>query len=72
MRQPCSPEYRQLWRLIDGAILDALNQHPNYVAPEVRRRVRQAIAKRAVGAVMGHAAEAARGRSVAQAAAADA
>ncbi len=55
--------YRQLWRVIDGQIADAFRQHPDYLTAKGKRAARRSIAKRVTGAVLGYAAEAARGRS---------
>lgn len=50
------PVYRQFWRLIDGAVRDALLNHPDYIARgKSPRRVRQSIVKRVTGALMGYA-----------------
>jgi hypothetical protein len=62
-RRPSRPQkgtkaYRDLWRVIDGAVMDAFNKHPNYVAAgESERTVRNSIVKRAVGAVLSFADE---------------
>ncbi len=51
--QKASDAYRQLWRIVDGAVADAFNQHDNYIAPGVSRKlVRASICKRVVGAVL--------------------
>lgn len=59
--------YRQLWRVVAGAIGDALAQHPEYLTEAGRRSAARSITKRVTGAVMGYAIEAsasaARGRS---------
>ena len=56
--------YRQLWRVVDGAVADAIAQHPEYIALGAQKRVvRQSIVKRVTGAVLGYAVEAAKGRS---------
>lgn len=47
--------YRQIWRLIDGAVRDALIHHPGYVAKGISARtVRRSIVKRAAGAITGY------------------
>jgi hypothetical protein len=63
--------YRQLWRIVDGAVRDTLLQHPDYVTPKGRRALRLSVNKRVTGAVLGYAEQSARGRSVVQAAAAE-
>jgi hypothetical protein len=55
--------YRQLWRVVDGAVFDALYTHQDYLTPKGRRSARGSIVKRVTGAVMGYAEESARGRS---------
>jgi hypothetical protein len=54
-------EYKAIWRLIDGAILDALKHHPEYIAPERQQAARNSIIKRATGNVVGYLAQAKRG-----------
>lgn len=55
--------YRSLWRLVDGAVRDAFEHHPDYLAPGAHEKVvRNSITKRVVGTVLGFAGEA-RGRS---------
>lgn len=45
-------DYRRLWRMVDGAVRDALKHHPNYVANGISHRdVRNSIVKRVTGAV---------------------
>jgi hypothetical protein len=60
--------YRQLWRIVDGAVRDTLLQHPDYVTPKGKRSLRMSINKRVTGAVLGYAEQSARGRSGAVAA----
>ena len=64
-------QYRQLWRIVDGAVRDTLLQHPGYLTQKGKRSLRMSLNKRVTGAVLGYAAQAARGRSVVQAAAAE-
>lgn len=63
--------YRQLWRIVEGAVADALTNHPDYVPAHRRTIAARSITKRVVGSVLGYAAQAAGGRSGAQAPAAD-
>lgn len=63
--------YRQLWRIVDGAVRDTLLQHPDYVTPKGQRCLRMSVNKRITGAVLGYAEQSARGRSAVQAAAAE-
>lgn len=58
-----SSAYRQLWRVVDGAVFDALYTHPDYLTEKGRRAARLSINKRVVGAVMGFAEQSAKGRS---------
>lgn len=45
--------YRQLWRVVDGAVADALAQHPEYLAQGiVHKVVRASINKRVVGGLL--------------------
>lgn len=55
--------YRQLWRVVDGAVFDCLYHHPDYLTDKGRVAARMSINKRVVGAVLGFAEESARGRS---------
>lgn len=48
--------YKALWRVVDGAVVDALDHHPEYVAKGISKRVvRTSINKRVVGAVLSYA-----------------
>jgi len=58
-----SAAYRQLWRLVDGAVFDCFDTHPEYLTEKGKRKAREAINKRVVGTVFGYALEA-KGRSV--------
>jgi hypothetical protein len=63
------PTYRQIWRVVDGAVTTALAAHPEFLAPTARlRTVRNSIVKRVVGALHGYAAQAAWVRSASSAA----
>lgn len=55
------PEYRQLWRLIDGAVADAFSCHPDYLTTKGVQSARTSITKRVTGVVHGYAARAAKG-----------
>ena len=54
-----STDYTQLWRVIDGAVRDAIEHHPDYLSDKGRQyaSARRSIVKRAVGAVLGYQAE---------------
>ena len=58
-----SPLYLQFWRIVDGAVADAFNHHPEYLTPSGKARARQSIVKRVTGALNGYAAEVAKARS---------
>lgn len=64
-RKPgASPTYRQIWRVVDGAVDLALSAHPEYIAPGKNpRTVRNSIVKRVVGAITGYAEQSAWTRS---------
>jgi len=47
-------DYRQIWRIVDGAILDCLNCHPNYVVRNRRGDLRNSLAKRVTGSIKGY------------------
>jgi hypothetical protein len=57
-----SSAYRQLWRVVDGAVFDALYNHPDYLTDKGRYSARTSINKRVVGAVLGFAEQSAKGR----------
>ena len=63
--QKTASAYRQLWRVVDGAIAEALRAHPDYLAPHGAKHdnARRSIAKRVVGAVLGYAEQSAKRRS---------
>ncbi len=61
--------YEQLWRVVDGAVRDAFMSHPDYISRQIAERtVRMSVVKRVTGAVAGFAVQAARGRSLKEAA----
>ena len=47
--------YRQLWRVVDGAVRDAFAMHPDYLNRANERAARESICKRVTGAVLGYA-----------------
>lgn len=48
--------YQQLWRIVEGAVRDALQMHPEYIANDKRARdVVNSITKRVAGSVLGFA-----------------
>ena len=58
-----SPHYRQIWRLVDGALRDCLESHPDYLTPAGKRGARLSIIKRVTGALSGYVEQSTRGRS---------
>lgn len=58
-----SGAYAELWGVVDGAVSDALNTHPDYLTPKGQRSARASITKRVTGTVMGFAVQAAGGRT---------
>lgn len=50
-RHRSDPRYGALWRVVEGAIEDALNSHPEYVGNAPRRKIRASVTKRVVGAL---------------------
>lgn len=58
-----SKAYNQLYRVVDGAVFDALWNHPDYLTDKGRRNARSSVVKRVTGAVLGYAEQSARGRS---------
>lgn len=54
--------YSVLWKIVDGAIADAFNRHPDYLTPKGKRSARISINKRVTGTVLSFAEESARSR----------
>ena len=54
-----SKEYRAYWRVIDGAVRNALDMHPDYLTNKgsTKSCARMSIVKRVVGAVIGFQSE---------------
>lgn len=58
------PTYRQVWRIVDGAVHLALSTHPEYLASGANlKTVRNSIVKRVTGAICGYAEQSAWVRS---------
>lgn len=53
-----APDHHRLWRLVEGAVVDALQAHPDYLTPKGGRSAVESITKRVVGQLVGHATEA--------------
>lgn len=63
MHIPRSRAYSQLWRIVDGAVVDALEMHSDYLTPKGKRNARASITKRVTGSVLGFAEQSAKGRT---------
>ncbi|WP_119167095.1 globin family protein [Algihabitans albus] len=55
--------YRQLWRIVDGAVRATFEAHPEYLTPAGRARARRSIVKRVTGQLLGYAVQTAQARS---------
>lgn len=51
-------DHRLLWRIVEGAVADALLSHPDYLTAKGETAAVQSITKRVVGQLVGHATEA--------------
>ena len=51
-------DHRKLWRMVEGAVADAFNCHPDYLSNKGMKSAVPSITKRVVGALVGHAKEA--------------
>lgn len=49
--------------MVDGAVADAFNMHPDYLSDHGKSRARQSIVKRVTGAVSSFVEKSAKGRS---------
>lgn len=62
--QKCPDDaYRQIWRLVDGAVRDAFSCHPEFLTDRGRRNAAGSVTKRVTGTLHGYATQVARGRS---------
>lgn len=60
-RHPAFVKHRdhgRLWRLVEGAVVDAFRSHPGYLTAAGNRSAVQSITKRVVGQLVGHAKQA--------------
>jgi hypothetical protein len=57
-----STAYAELWGVVDGAVVDAFNNHPDYLTPKGQMSARTSVVKRVTGTVLSFAAQAAQGR----------
>jgi hypothetical protein len=57
--------YSRIWRVVDGAVRDALQNHPDYLSQKGARfsACRQSIVKRVTGAILSFAEESEKGRT---------
>jgi hypothetical protein len=51
-------EHQQLWRIVEGAVADGLNAHPEYLTDRGRAAAVGSITKRVVGQLVGYHTEA--------------
>lgn len=58
-----SSAYAELWGVVDGAVVDAFKNHPDYLTPKGQRNARTSVVKRVCGTVLSFAEQSARGRS---------
>jgi len=57
------PRYEKLWRVVEGAVVDALKAHPEYITKRGRRSMVTSVTKRVVGALASDAADSSARRS---------
>lgn len=50
-------DHLRLWRMVEGAVVDALKSHPDYLTDKGRATAVESITKRVVGTLVGHAHE---------------
>ena len=56
-------DHARLWRLVEGAVVDAMQQHPDYFTAAGLHDAVQSITKRVVGSIVGDCPEVLRHRS---------
>lgn len=54
--------YRAVWRVVDGAVMDALKMHPEYIRGNFGKCARMSINKRVVGSLVGYVEQSTQGR----------
>lgn len=47
-------DYSKLWRIVDGAVYDAVTKHPDYFTEKGHQCVVSSITKRVVGQIVGY------------------
>lgn len=62
-RRTDSRARRQLWRIVDGGVRDALHAHPEYLTAAGRKWARRSITKRVTGSILGYVEQSTQGRS---------
>lgn len=62
MGNPRTGAYAELWGVVDGAVSDAFNHHPDDLTPKGQRSARTSVVKRVTGTVLSFAVQAAQGR----------
>ncbi|PID95791.1 MAG: hypothetical protein CSA85_00530 [Alphaproteobacteria bacterium] len=61
VRHPAVLKHRdhgRLWRLVEGAVVDAFHSHPDFLTIAGHRSAVQSVTKRVVGQLVGHAKQA--------------
>ncbi|WOI34750.1 hypothetical protein R1T40_08500 [Tritonibacter scottomollicae] len=51
-------DHGRLWRLVEGAVVDAFRNHPDFLTVSGHRSAVQSVTKRVVGQLVGHAKQA--------------
>ncbi len=54
-------DHQRLWRAVEGAVVDALKNHPSYLTDHGRRSAVESITKRVVGSIISLANEPSKG-----------
>lgn len=57
-------DHVRLWKLVEGAVVDAFTSHPDYLTDKGRSTVVRSVTKRVVGQLVGHAKRTLRGGRV--------
>lgn len=56
-------DYRQIFRMVDGSIVDYIHCHPKFFPKRMRGTIRQGLSRRITGTLKGYFVQAKRGRS---------
>lgn len=54
-------DHVRLWNLVEGAVVDAFQAHPDYLTDKAAKVVVRSVTKRVVGQIIGHAKQTLRG-----------